>query len=191
MNVDVPDACQALPAFDSLATPPFELTSPLKLSDGPRTLTLTLPALWRCARGATGAISELRPVENRTLRLRPGLAVSIAGPRTAAAGRTATYRVRVHDRRGGSRDPLVSGLWDVAVQGGAQILPPGASAPSTAAQLRDRATWTIAELLGGRTRVLRLRIHVPNLRRRRLCVGVAGSADSARPAAAHLCFRVR
>ncbi len=184
VNVTVPDACQALSASDSLSTPAFSLTSTLELSDGPRTHIVSLPAIWRCVRDRAGQISELRPTTAKAPPQRPGLAVSLTGPGVLGPGASVTYRVRVHNRREPGR-PLISSLWGVLVEGGVAL-----DSPAAQAGARGQTVGQVSELRRGQSRTLRLRVRVPSSATGRICIGVAATADSARPAAARICPRI-
>jgi hypothetical protein len=185
VNVMVPDACQALPAADALSTPPFSLTSTLELSDGAQTHIVSLPAVWRCVRDSAGVISELSPTAARALARRPGLAVSLAGPRVLGPGANVTYQMRVHNRRRGPSDPLISSLWHVLVQGSVE-----ADSGAAEAGARPRTVGQVTELRRGRSRTLPLRVRVPRSATGRICIGVTVTADSARPAAARICTTI-
>jgi hypothetical protein len=96
------------------------------------------------------------------------------------AGSTATYHIRVHNRRArGNR--LVSSLWDLTVHSVS-----GAVVDGRATMIRRR-DWGIAELRRGRARTLVLRARVPRTAGARFCVRVTAEAGAARPDQAQSC----
>ncbi len=176
VRVDIPDTCQELSGPDA---PPFALATTIRLYDGARTDPVHVSGLWRCVWNRVGAVTSLRTLSAKPLPHRPGLAVSIAGPRTVRAGAIVTYVVRVDDRRPARRNRIISSLWHVVVE--------AVSAPSGArlrTQVRSR-TWRITELRRGRSRSFRLEVHAPAAGH--FCTDVYAQADSARSAASRLC----
>ena len=184
-----PRACHALPALVALKTRPLWLQTRLVIGDGRRRASVEVHHHVRCRRNARGEVDRLEYVPNRRHRLRPGLAVTLRGPRSVTPGATVTYVARVHNRRHG-RNRLVSSLWDVSVVHGAR-------------------TKRVHELRRGRTRSVSFRLRVPRTAgttgaprsagtvrlpgsaRGRFCVGVGASAPGARADFARACSRVR
>ena len=144
-----PRACHALPARVAIDTPPLELETRLLISDGRRRQRIVLHHPMRCRRDARGNVSRLVYIRNRRHRLRPGLAVTLRGPRRVRPGTTARYLARVHNRRRRG-DRLLSSLWDVTLTG----------RPHPARQPLAR----IRELRAGRSRRLVFTIRVPRAR---------------------------
>jgi hypothetical protein len=167
-----PRVCHALPAAIALDTPPLELESRLRISDGRRRRLVRLTHPLRCVRDRRGNMSRLVGVRPRRHATRGGLAVTLRGPRRVRPGTTARYVARVHNRRSG-RDRLRSSLWDV-----------------TLLALRGRRT-RLSELRAGRSRSLSFTRRVPRTGRRRFCVDVVAAAPGARPARARVCSPVR
>jgi hypothetical protein len=159
----------------------------LRIGDGRRRRTLSLPILWRCVRARHGAITTLRTVRPRGLPTRRGLRVSVRGPRSVRPGTSATYRVRVRNRRTRPRERLRSSLWNVVVRG---IGPLPASGRSTAVIRPRLVTRRIRELRRRRSKTFRLRVHIPRAARGRSCFTAVALADAARPARARLCAPV-
>jgi hypothetical protein len=188
VDVGIPSACQALPAGYALDTRHFELTNPLRLSDGSKRLPVRWRELWRCVCDRAGAISELRPVSPPSLHLRPGLGVSLVGPRAVTAGATVTYRVRLRNLRRGLSESLVAALWHLVAQGAASVVPVRGERKSGRALVH--ASWRIRELRPAKSMVLRLRVRVPVSSAVRLCVAAMAGADAARAASARLCARI-
>jgi hypothetical protein len=188
VRVLVPAACDRLAASDALVTPPVRLDLRLRLSDGRRRSMVSLPIVWRCVRARHGMITTLRTVAPKRLAARRGLGVSLRGPRTVKSGTTATYRVRVLDRRAGSRKRLRSALWHVIVEETTE--PPQVSRRPTTVTRRRLAIRRIHELRRGRSRTYLLRVRVPRAARGRSCVSAMVLADAARPARARLCAHV-
>jgi hypothetical protein len=114
----------------------------------------------RCRRDARGNISTLVHVHNRPRRLRPGLAVTLRGPRRVQPGTTTRYVARVQNRRRGG-DRLLSSLWGVTLTGG------------------TRST-RMDELRAGRSRRVVFTVRVPRAARGRLCTRAVAGALGAR-----------
>ena len=175
-----PRACHALPASVALKTRPLWLHTRLVISDGHNRKRIELHHHVRCRRDARGNVDRLEYVRYRHHRLRPGLAVTLRGPRSVTPGAIARYVARVHNRRHG-RDRIVSSLWDITLIEGAR-------------------TQRIHELRRGRTRTVSFTVSVPRSAgtvrvlatpRGRFCVGVGAGAPGARANTAHVCSRVR
>jgi FG-GAP-like repeat len=109
-----PRVCHALRAAIALDTPPLELESRLRISDGRTRRLVRLTHPLRCVRDPRGNISRLVGVRPRRHPTRGGLAVTLRGPRRVRPGTTARYVARLHNRRSG-RDRLRSSLWDVTL----------------------------------------------------------------------------
>jgi hypothetical protein len=167
-----PRVCHALRAAIALDTPPLELESRLRISDGRTRRLVRLTHPLRCVRDRRGNMSRLVGVRPRRHATRGGLAVTLRGPRRVRPGTTARYVARLHNRRSG-RDRLRSSLWDV-----------------TLLAFRGRRT-RISELRAGRSRSLTFTRRVPRTGRRRFCVDVVAAAPGARPARARDCSPVR
>jgi hypothetical protein len=187
VRVAAPSACRALAASDAREAPPAVLTTVLRLSDGARTRTLRVRGHWRCVRGGGHVVRTLRPLASRRPARRPGLRVSLAGPRAVTPGALATYRVRLTNARP-RRQRLVASLWRVRAHGATFAV--GAGGPRRDGRQLGRSTWRIKELRRGRTAVRALRVRVPRTSATRVCVAAGAVADSARPAAARICARV-
>ena len=167
----VPRVCHALPAATALDTPPFELESRLRISDGRTRRLIRLIHPLRCARDDRGNVSRVVGVRPRRYPARGGLAVTLRGPRRVRPGGTARYIARVHNRRRRGRG-LRSSLWDVALH------------------VRRGRTIRIAEVRPGRSRRLMLSRRVPRSARHRFCVDAAATAAGARVAHAKACAAV-
>ena len=187
LRVRVPAACHALAASNALATPHVRLHLRLRIGDGRHRRTLSLPILWRCVRARHGAITALRTVRPKRLPARRGLRLSLRGPRRVRPGTSATYRVRVRNRRTRPRQRLRSSLWNVVVRGTGPLL---VSSRLTAATRPRLVIRRIPELRRGRSKTFRLRVHIPRAARGRSCFTAVALADAARPAGARLCARV-
>ena len=182
VNLRTPAACEQLPVSDRLATPHVALESQLRLMDGHSAHTVTLTGVWRCIRDRNLSITKLATVAPKPLKLRRGLAVSMAGPRKVTAGRTVTYRIRVRNTRRGT-DRLATSLWDVVIQRKLTRKRRGASAlRSSIVRLR--------ELRRGKSRTLRFRVRIPRQISGTVCISAVASADSARSASARVCPHV-
>ena len=167
-----PRVCHALPAATALDTPPFELESRLRISDGRTRRLIRLTHPLRCARDARGNISRLVGVRPRRHPARGGLAVTLRGPRRVRPGGTARYIARVHNRRRRGRG-LRSSLWDVVLH------------------VRRGRTIRVAKVRPGQSRSLMLSRRVPGSARHRFCVDAAATAAGARAAHAKACAVVR
>jgi hypothetical protein len=167
----VPRACHALPAGVVPDTPPLQLTTRLVISDGRTRHRVLLRHELRCARDARGNVDRLVRVRHRSYPLRPGLAVSLHGPRRAQAGTSARYVARLRNRRGG-RDRLRSSLWDVTLTSGTR-------------------TARFHEVPRGRSRRLVFSRRVPRSARGRFCVDIVATAPGARAVRVSDCARVR
>ena len=184
VNVALPAACQARPASDSLSTPPVQLTTTILLTDGARTIPARLAGIWRCVRDRSGTITRLLPVPPPRLSRRPGLAVSVSGPRNVVPGHQTTYLIRVSNRRRGPRDRFASSLWHVLVYGSLR-------AGSATANRSLGPISRVTELRRGRSRTFRVTVTIPRAARGRACVSVGALADAARTAAARTCALVQ
>jgi hypothetical protein len=165
-----PQACHALPASVARDAPPLYLESRLLLSHGRLRHRLRLEHHVRCARDARGNVDRLVFVPNRRLPARPGLAVSLHGPRRVRPGTIARYVAVLRNRRHGRRR-LASSLWAIAFTTGSR-------------------TTRIHELRRGRARVLSFRRRVPTAARTPFCVRVVATAAGARAADARACAAV-
>ena len=148
------------------------------ISNGRARHRVVLPHQLRCRRDAHGNVDRLVYIRNRRHRLRPGLAVTLRGPRRVQPGTTASYVARVHNRRRTGGDRLVSSLWDVTLTG---IL-------HTTGATRPRR---IRELRAGRSRRLVLSVRVPRAAKGRFCTSAGAVAPGARADRARICARVR
>jgi hypothetical protein len=190
VNIAVPRACQQVPASVSLTSPQFTLETSLELSDGDVTRTLLVPTQWTCVRNDSGNVVDLRTVKPLAPELRPGLAVSISGPRRLDAGSLVTYTVRVRNDRRRPRDRVISSLWNVRTQ--TEVNPTGTPANAEFRQ-RGPVVAHLGELPRHRSKVLHVPIRIPAAAYalRRVCVGVLATADSAQPASAEACAAIR
>ena len=192
LRVAVPYACEQLPASVARTTAPFTLTAALQLSNGHASHTVSLPAEWQCVRNRGGAIIGLRTVVPPKPAHRPGLALSIKGPRWAIPGSIAAYTIRVRNTRRGPRNRDISSLWHLRVQSN---LIPFASGAKIKIHVPRRVVRRLAELRHGRTKVLRIRIRIPGGVKQasihRICLYTSAIADSARPTGAKACSVIR
>ena len=172
---DVRALCAVLPARIARAGRPLELETRLRLRDGARTSGITLRQRWRCVRDGKGEFTGIRPIQPRRLAARPGLAVRLHAPRMVAPGQHATVLVTVTNRRRPRPSRVVSSLWHLRITGTAGGRP---------------HTIGSKELRARRSRRLHLRLAVPRTARRRVCIHVVASADSARRARARRCIRI-
>ena len=177
-----PRACHALPARVAIDTPPLELETRLLISDGRRRQPIVLHHPMRCRRDARGNVSSLVYIRNRRHRLRPGLAVTLRGPRRVRAGTTARYLARVHNRRRRG-DRLLSSLWDVTLSTGGRT--------TRTRRVRAGRSRRIRELRAGRSRRLSFTIRVPRAARGRLCAQAVAGATGARAARGGVCSRIQ
>jgi hypothetical protein len=178
-----PRACHALPASVALETPRLELETRLVIRNGRARRRIVVPHHMRCRRDAAGNIDRLVYIRNRPHRLRPGLAVTLRGPRRVRPGTTARYVVRVHNRRRRGDDRLVSSLWDVTLTGGGRT--------TRTRRLRSGPSRRIRELRAGRTRRLAFTIRVPRAAHGRLCADAVAAAPGARADRARACSLVQ
>ena len=191
LGVAVPAACQKLPVSIAPTTAPFTLQTSLKLSDGHRTQTVSLPAQWTCVRNRAGGVTRLRTVAPQSPARHPGLALSTTGPRRVSPGSSATYTIRVHNTRRSSRARNASALWHILVHAS---LVPITKRKHIAISLPPPVLRRLGELRHGRTKLLKVRLRIPRGLRRasisRVCLAVGVIADSARPAGARACSAV-
>jgi hypothetical protein len=178
-----PRACHALPARVALETPPLELETRFVISDGHRRHRIVLQHPVRCRRDARGNVSSLTYIRNRPHRLRPGVAVTLRGPRAVRPGTTARYLARVHNRRSRRGDRLLSSLWDVTLATGGRT--------TRTLQLRAVRSRRIRELRAGRSRRVVFTIGVPRAARGRLCAQAVAAAPGARADRARACSRIQ
>jgi hypothetical protein len=125
----------------------------------------------RCRRDAKGIVSRLEQVRYPRHRARPGLDVTLRGPRTVEPGAKVHYVARVHNRRHTGGDRMASSLWDVGVGAG---------------ERRVR----IRELRAGKSRRVRFTLVVPDTARRRICARAVAAAPGARATRDTVCARV-
>jgi hypothetical protein len=171
-SLRTPRVCHALPAATALDTPPFELVSRLRISDGRTRRVVRLTHRLRCVRDARGNISRLVGFRPRRRPARGGLAVTLRGPRRVRPGMTARYVARVHNRRPAGRG-LRSSLWDVTLEA-----------------FRARGI-RISRVRSGRSRTLTFTRKVPRQARQRFCVYAVATAPGTRAARAVACAMVR
>jgi hypothetical protein len=187
VQVAIPEACEELPAAVSMTSPQFVLDTSLALSNGHQTKTFSIPTVWTCVRNQAGAVTRMHTAMLQVPAQRPGLAVSIVGPRTVISGSVVTYSVRVHNTRRGPVNREISSLWNVRVQTGR--LPVGKIAGSVPVVRR------LAELRRSTAKTLQIRIHIPAVKRgskvRKVCISALATADSAAPATATSCAAIR
>ena len=153
-STSLPDACSGVRRGVDLATGPVFLHTRLRIRDGSgRVLPVSLRPHWRCRRDRLGAVHRLvvRQPEARTPS-RGGLALALRGPRRAKAGGTATYVIRVRNRRR-------TAAYDVLVHGFTARGLRASRARGAAGGPRSRV-WRLARLRPGRSRTLRLRVRV-------------------------------
>jgi hypothetical protein len=186
----LPQACQELPASDSLTTRPFNVMTSLTLSDGHHTKSISLPASWRCERNRAGAITEIRTLKPTPPAHRPGLRVSVYGPRTVIPGSTVRYTVRLHNARRGPRNRTISSLWNLITT--VYVLPARTHQRTSRVHLRTvPVVRRLRELRRGRSRNLQVAVHVPaalsRTHLRRVCITAGTTADAARAAFAQAC----
>jgi hypothetical protein len=186
-----PAACNALPASLQRAPRPVQLHTRLRIDDGRRRpIRLTLRPQWRCRRDRTGTIRRLSLVRPTRLKLQPGLALRLRGPRTVRPGANARFSISVRNRRAPRRGRLRSSFWNTYVRAtpgpGARL----AARPRRSSVRPGNVFWRIRELRGGKSRKLQIRLRVPRSGRKRVCLQTAVGADAARPASARRCARV-
>jgi hypothetical protein len=175
-----PLACRALPASLAHETPRVELETRFVIRNGRARHRVALPHHMRCRRDARGNIDRLVYIRNRPHRLRPGLALTLRGPRRVEPGSSARYVARVRNRRRAG-DRLLSSLWDVTLAGRAAGAT-GAGAPHVT---------RIRELRAGRSRRLVITVRVPRAAKGRFCTHAVASAPAARADNARACAGVR
>lgn len=160
----VPRACRALPA--SVAEPATAwLHSRLVIRAEGAGVPVRVSQHLRCRRDGSGEVARLERVRFGRTASRPGLAVSVRGPKAVRAGGRATYRARVSNRAEAS-------FWDVRVTGAAK-------------------TTRIRELRRGKSRTVAFSVRVPHNARGRVCVRFAAAAPAAKEAREHVCPPVR
>jgi hypothetical protein len=172
----VPAACQALPHSLQPRNTIVHLETRLRLTDGRRRWTRVIRRPWRCERGGTGSVVRLRSVKQRRARaLRHGLRSQLVLPRSVRPGTRLLARVRVRNtrRRGAFRQIVVTG----------SVLARGRGA-------RGVVVKRIAPLAAGRSRTVRLRLHVPRTPRGRLCVRTTSIAALANDSTRLACRRI-
>jgi hypothetical protein len=187
VRVAIPEPCQELPASDSLTTPRFQVTTSLKRSDGDKTIAISLPTTWRCVRNRAGTITEMRTITPTLPAQRPGLRVSIHGPRSVIPGATISYTIQVRNIRRGPHNRTISSLWNLITR--VNLTPARTRQPTTRVHF---ATTTVVrrlrELRRGQSKTLRIPIHIPaalsKTHLRRVCVTAGTTADAARSALA-------
>jgi hypothetical protein len=166
-----PRACHALPASVAIDTPPLYLDTRLVIGHGRVRHRLRLEQHVRCVRDRRGNVHRLVRVREPSYPSRPGLTVSLHGPRRVQPGAVVRYVARLHNRRRG-RNRMRSSLWDVALK-------------------HATRTTRIRELRRGRTRSVTFTRRVPRTTTRsRLCVSVVATAAGARAANARSCAAV-
>jgi hypothetical protein len=163
-----PRACHAWPASVARDAPPLWLHSSLVIA-GQR---VRLHHHLRCRRDAKGNVSRLVAVRHPARTHRPGLDVSLRGPRTVEPGTQVRYVARVRNRRHTGGDRMASSLWDVRVGAG---------------ERRVR----IRELPAGKARRIRFSLTVPERAQGRICAQAAAGAPGARADHDTVCSRVR
>jgi hypothetical protein len=168
-----PLACHALPASVALETSPLELETRLTISNGRARHRIVVPHHMRCRRDAYGNIDRLVYIRNHPHSLRPGLALTLRGPRRVQPGTTVRYLARVHNRRRTGGDRLASSLWQVALAS------------------RGPRVSRIRELRAGRSRRLVITVRVPRAAKGRFCAHAIASAPGAPADKARACARVR
>ena len=192
IGVVTPQACQQLPASVSETTPSFRVQTSLRLSNGHRTQTISMPATWRCMRNRAGSITKIITVKPTAPAHRPGLRVSVRAPRRVYPGTTINYRVHLHNTRNGHGGRTASSLWNLAAT--VNVTP----ARGTRRAAKDRVTHSVRpvvrrlrELRHGHTRTLRIAVHIPSALRHtqahRVCISTLATADAARSASARTC----
>jgi hypothetical protein len=162
-----PRACHAWPAAIARDTGPLWLHSSLVIA-GQR---VRLHHHLRCRRDAKGNVSRLAAVRHPARTHRPGLDVSLRGPRTVEPGARVRYVARVRNRRHTGGDRMASSLWDLRVGAGER-------------QVRIR------ELPAGKARRIRFSLTVPERARGRICAQASAGAPGARAANDRACARV-
>ena len=163
-----------LPAGVSRAGRPLELETRLRLRDRGVIQPITMRQEWRCLRDRKGEFTGIRPILRKPLTVRPGLAMRLRPLRVPAAAGSATVRVTLANRRRARPSRVVSSLWNLRITA-------AAGGPPRSMRLR--------ELPARRSRTVRLTVRLPRGARRRACVQVAVSADSAGSVRARRCVR--
>jgi uncharacterized repeat protein (TIGR01451 family) len=161
-RVSLPRACRGTRPGVDLATGRIPLNTRLRLRAGRRLRVVSLSPDWHCRRNSIGAVQRL-VVGRSQLRAprRSPLAVTVRGPRRLRTGRTATYRIKVTNRR-----PTTA--YDVVVRA---ILPPELTVRGRRSGRRE-VRWRFRSLAGRRSRSVRLgaRVGGPAAGRRRVVV---------------------
>jgi hypothetical protein len=166
----VPHACQALPVALARDSAPLILESRLVLSHGRFRHRVRIEHHVRCARNARGNIDRLVFVRHRSHPTRPGLTISVHGPRQVRPGATVRYVARIANRRRPATR-VTSSLWDVSLRAGTHVT-------------------RIRELRRGRARSVSFTRRAPSDGRSRFCAAVAVTAAGARAAGARACARI-
>ena len=171
---DIRALCTVLPAGVSRAGRPLELETRLRLRDRGVIQPITMRQEWRCLRDRNGEFTGIRPILRKPLTVRPGLAMRCG--RCACRPRPARRPSASRSPTGAARDPVrvVSSLWNLRITA-------AAGGPPRSMRLR--------ELPARRSRTVRLTVRLPRGARRRACVQVAVSADSAGSVRARRCVR--
>lgn len=180
-----PTACSGTRPEVDLATGPIPLHTRLRIDDGRRRpLVISLRPQWVCRRDRLGNVRRLvlsRPTFHRPAGRSP--AVAVRGPRRVAAGKSATYRITVRNRR---RTPA----YDVRIHA---VLPPGFRPRRVrGARVGGRqVVWRLHALRPGRSRSVRLRMRIPRSLAPRRCLGIVADAIDTRAGRGRICIRVR
>ena len=161
-RVSLPRACRGTRPGVDLATGRIPLSTRLRLRAGRRLRVVSLSPDWHCRRNRIGAVEGLvvRRSQLRAPRRSP-LAVAVRGPRRLRAGRAATYRIEVTNRR-----PTT--VEDVIVRA---ILPRELTVRGRRSGRRE-VRWRFQALAPRRSRSMRLRARVggPAAGRRRIVI---------------------
>jgi hypothetical protein len=190
VRVATPPACQELPASVSLSTRPFTVMTSLTLSDGHHTKSIMLPATWRCMRNRAGAITAIRTLKPTAPAHRPGLRISVQGPRAVTPGSTVRFTVRLHNTRRRPHNRTISSLWNLTTT--VYLMPARTHQRATKIHFRTVPIVRRArELRRGRSRKLQVAVRIPaalsRTHLRRVCITAATTADAAKPAFAQSC----
>jgi hypothetical protein len=193
IRVATPEACQELPASVSLTTRPFTVMTSLTVSDGHHTKTIMLPATWRCLRNRGGAITAIRTLKPTAPAHRPGLRISVRGPRAVTPGSTVRFTVRLHNTRRRPRNRTISSLWNLATT--VYLMPARTHRRATKVHFRTvPIVRRLRELRRGRAHNLQVAIHIPaalsRTRLRRVCITAQTTADATRAAHTQHCAAV-
>jgi hypothetical protein len=184
-RVSVPDACSGTRRGVDIADDLIVLHTRLRIRDARgRSHLVSLPSQWHCRTNRLGTVHKLVVRQPKPLiPSRGGLAVRVRGPRRVTAGRVATYRITVRNRR---RTPAYDALIHASLPRGFTAQRHRRARPDG-----DLVTWRFARLRPGRSKTIlvRARIDASAAGARRVAVGAR--AIDTRSAARRITLRIR